>query len=166
MTYLSIDDTAIASGHRARSPTRRWLIGTEFVYRPVFRLLIPRSFMDTWFVFLFLFWHQLSYRLFAGPMLFHTLQDTHLRELKDIPTASDSAVRKRKARFCCTRSSARVPTYLHACCSRSSARTPEAKKKRCLPRSQLHTPNCRPRVGHMLDFLYSPFFATAKMAPH
>ncbi|CAN0489361.1 unnamed protein product, partial [Hapterophycus canaliculatus] len=27
-----------------------------------------------------------------GPMLFHTLQDTHLRELKDIPTSSDSAV--------------------------------------------------------------------------
>eukprot|EP00904_Undaria_pinnatifida_P002015 jgi/Undpi1/11814/HiC_scaffold_4.g01513.m1 len=27
-----------------------------------------------------------------GPMLFHTLQDTHLRELKDVPTASDSAV--------------------------------------------------------------------------
>eukprot|EP00903_Cladosiphon_okamuranus_P018847 g17335.t1 len=27
-----------------------------------------------------------------GPMLFHTLQDTHLRELRDIPTSSDSAV--------------------------------------------------------------------------
>ncbi|CAN0027086.1 unnamed protein product [Ascophyllum nodosum] len=27
-----------------------------------------------------------------GPMLFHTLQDTHLRDLKDIPTSSDSAV--------------------------------------------------------------------------
>ena len=33
----------------------------------------------------------------AGPMLFHTLQDTHLRDLKDIPTASDSAVRTKQA---------------------------------------------------------------------
>ncbi|CAN0342488.1 unnamed protein product, partial [Discosporangium mesarthrocarpum] len=27
-----------------------------------------------------------------GPLIFHTLQDSHLRTMKDIPTATDSAV--------------------------------------------------------------------------